>query len=123
MKKVGTLQKNIIEKLDLNFDENSEIFLGDSNINHMKESHPEDFLKYGSYLERILATPDYIGKNPNDESIEYVKTFLIDEQEYVKVAVRVSKGNKLFARSLYVLNNKRVENFIKKGTLIKVEIE
>lgn len=123
MKKVGTLQKNIIEKLDLNFDENSEIFLGDSNINHMKESHPEDFFKYGSYLERILATPDYIGKNPNDESIEYVKTFLIDEQEYIKVAVRVSKGNKLFARSLYVLNNKRVENFIKKGTLIKVEIE
>lgn len=123
MKKVGSLQKNIITKLNLNFDENSEIFLGDSNINHMKESHPEDFLKYGDYLEEILATPDYVGKNPKDQSIEYVKIFLINEQEYVKVAVRVSKSNKLFARSLYVLNNKRVENFIEKGTLIKVEIK
>ncbi|MGL5057445.1 MAG: PBECR2 nuclease fold domain-containing protein [Fusobacteriaceae bacterium] len=123
MKKVGILEKNIIEKLDLNLEENSEIFLGDSNINHMKESHPEDFLKYGNYLEEILATPDYIGKNPKDESIEYIKIFLIGEQEYVKVAVRVSNSNKLFARSLYVLNNKRVENFIEKGTLIKVKIE
>lgn len=39
------------------------------------------------------------------------------DHEHVKVAVRVSNNGLYFARSLYVLNEKRVENFIQKGTL------
>ena len=84
----------------------------------MQTSHPGDFAKYGSKLKNILAQPDYVGQNPSDGSIEYVKEFLIDG-EFVKVAVRLSHSGRYFARSLYILNNKRVQNFISKGTLKK----
>ena len=66
----------------------------------------------------ILATPDYVGQNPTDGSIEYVKEFLL-AGEYVKVAVRLSQSDRYYARSLYVLNNNRVRNYIAKGTLKK----
>ena len=94
------------------------IFLGDSNIAHMQSSHPADFAKYGNQLSAILSSPDYVAINQKDDSIEYVKEFLIDN-EYVKVAVRVSSSGHYYARSLYVLNNNRVKNFIAKGTLKK----
>ena len=84
----------------------------------MQASHPGAFAKYGSQMTSILAAPDYVGQNPSDGSIEYVKEFLTDG-EYVKVAVRLSGSNRYFARSLYILNNSRVRNFIAKGTLKK----
>ena len=55
----------------------------------MKKSHPADFAKYGADLETILAVPDYVGQNPTDGSIEYVKEYVING-EYVKVAVRIA---------------------------------
>ena len=86
----------------------------------MKARHWEDYQKYGSCIPEILRLPDYIGRNPADDSIEYVKEFKIDS-EYVKVAVKVASSGKYYARSLYVLNHNRVHNFIKKGTLKRVE--
>ena len=68
----------------------------------------------------IIANPDYVGINSKDNSIEYVKEYIVDN-EYVKVAVRISSGNRLYARSVYVLNRRRVQNFIKKGTLKKLQ--
>lgn len=116
---VGKIDKKIIILLNLSIDENTPIYLGDSNIKHMEKSHPADYKKYGMDIPEILATPDYIGLNPNDQSIEYVKEYRIDN-EYVKVAVRVSKQGNYYARSIYALNNRRVHNFIAKKTLLKV---
>ena len=48
-----------------------------------------------------------------------MKEFKIDD-EFVKVAVRLSGGGALYARSLYILKPNRVKNFIAKGTLKKV---
>lgn len=84
-----------------------------TNISHVESSQPSDYAKYKDQIQNILAYPDYVGQNPNDNSIEYVKNFIIDN-EYVKVAVRLSSGKKYYARSLYILNRRRVENFIKK---------
>lgn len=98
--------------------EDRTIYLGPSNIAHMQSSHPADFTKYGSELINILAFPDYVGQNPTDGSIEYVKEFLT-EGEYVKVAVRLARTDRFYARSLYVLNDKRVKKYIAKGTLKK----
>jgi len=96
------------------------IYFGQTNLNHMRTSHPEDFEKYGADLKNILACPDYVGQNPTDGSIEYVKEFLTDG-EYVKVAVRLAQTDRYYARSLYILNNSRVQNFIDKGTLKKLD--
>ena len=96
------------------------IYISQTNIEHMKTSHPRDYEKYKCEIDKILSAPDYIGLNKKDGSIEYVKEFNI-EDEFVKVAVRVSKGNRFYARSLYVLNKRRVLNFISKGTLIPLD--
>jgi hypothetical protein len=82
----------------------------------MKKSHPADFAKYGADLETILAAPDYVGQNPTDGSIEYVKEYVING-EYVKVAVRIAGSGRYYARSLYILNSNRVRNYIAKNTL------
>lgn len=119
MKQVGKLEKRIIDLLGLNMAVDSPILLGESNIQHMKSSHPDDYLKYGAKIPEILSSPDYARVNPKDGSIEYVKEYRIDG-EFVKVAVRISGGGKLYARSLYVLNKNRVQDFIKKGTLKKI---
>ena len=115
---VGTISPRVAELLSLNGLANGTIYLGETNIAHMQACHPTDYEKYGASIALILKEPDYVGKNEKDGSIEYVKEFLVDH-EYVKVAVRVSLSGRLFARSLYVLNRKRVENFIAKGTLKK----
>lgn len=116
---VGRLSAKVIELLSLQLQENQPIYIGDSNVSHMKSRHPADYAKYGQYIPDILSNPDYVGENPTDGSIEYVKEFQIGN-EFVKVAVRLSGSGALYARSLYVLNHNRVVNFIQKGTLKKV---
>ena len=85
----------------------------------MRNHHPEAYSSNSQYIPAILSAPDYVGENPTDGSIEYVKDFQING-EFVKVAVRLSGGGALYARSLYVLNHNRVINFIQKGTLKRV---
>jgi hypothetical protein len=55
----------------------------------MKKSHPADYERYGDRINIIIDSPDYVGINPKDSSIEYVKEFVVDG-EHVKVAVRVT---------------------------------
>ena len=118
MLQVGIVAPHIANLLGLQHLAGKPIFLGPTNIQHMQSSHPLDYAKYGIELTNILASPDYVASNPKDGSMEYVKEFLVN-QEYVKVAVRISAGGNLYARSLYVLNNNRVKNFIAKGMLKK----
>ncbi len=117
---IGIITQNIIDILGItDIKPNTPILLGDTNIQHMKASHPKDYQKYSSHITNILSSPDYVGINKKDNSIEYVKEFKVDN-EFVKVAVRISLNGKVFARSVYVLNKNRVYNFISKGTLKKV---
>lgn len=118
IQKVGIVTKEVEHLLGICVSGDRTIYLGDTNRSHMRDSHPEAFEKYGKELHHILAAPDYVGQNPSDGSIEYVKEFLCDG-EYVKVAVRLAKSTRFYARSLYVLNPSRVRNYIKKGTLKK----
>ena len=67
-----------------------------------------------------IGSPDYIGVNQKDDSVEFVKEYFV-AGDFVKVAVRVSAKNNYYARSLYILNPNRVKNFIAKGTLVKLD--
>ncbi len=117
---IGHFPQQIINLLHLDVAAGTPIYISETNIAHMKSSHPDDFAKYGCDLKNIISTPDYVGKNVKDNSIEFTKEYCIDG-EYVKVAVRVTSHNIYYARSLYVLSRKRTENFIKKGTLKKLD--
>lgn len=119
MKKIGEISESVVRATGISVVVGTPIFIGESNEKHMLKKHADDYIKYGCHITDIIAKPDYIGVNSKDNSIEYVKEFSID-QEFVKVAVRVSTQGKFFARSLYVLNRNRVNNFIAKGTLKKI---
>lgn len=119
MAKIGEFTEKIINTLGLSISPGTPIFFGDTNKTHMKKRHPQAYTKYGKDINKIITNPDYVGVNTKDSSIEFVKDFKINN-EYVKVAVRVSTKGTYFARTIYVLNNNRVHNFIKKGTLKKL---
>jgi len=89
------------------------ILIGESNIDHIIDRHPEDYQRYGQHLEIIIALPDYLGSNPNDGSIRYVKEF----DKYVHVGVRVTVKGNYFARSLYVITDTKLQNYVKQGHL------
>lgn len=56
----------------------------------MQSRHSEDYERYGEYIPEILSSPDYVGLNAADGSIEYIKEFRIDNT-FVKVAIRVTQ--------------------------------
>jgi hypothetical protein len=73
---VGKLSARVVSLLGSSMNAGQPIYLGPSNIAHMQSRHPGDYAKYGQYIPQILAQPDYVGENPKDGSIEYVKDFL-----------------------------------------------
>lgn len=119
-KKIGEFTENVTKLLGLNIPVGTPVYIADSNIEHMKSSHPDAFSKYGAHLASIIAAPDYVGKNKKDNSIEFIKEYNVN-RDFVKVAVRISLQNTYYARSMYILNPSRVRNFISKGTLKKLD--
>ena len=113
---IGEISEAVISTLGLSIEPGTPIYIGQSNIDHMISRHPEDYARYGSHIRGIIGEPDYVGINPGDGSIEYTKDFKQDN-DYVKVAVRVSRSGKYFARSLFVRNRAKVDGFIANGTL------
>jgi hypothetical protein len=114
--KIGEISQTVIEALKIDITPGTSILIGDTNIAHMKLKHGADYDKYGDQIHEIITDPDYVGINPSDTSLEFVKKIGTDE-DYVKVAVRISSQGKHFARSLYVLNTNRTQDFIAKGAL------
>lgn len=117
---IGKISNKVIETLNIKEPIDCNVYLGESNIQHMQSKHPADYSMYGDQINLILSDPDFVGINPADDSIEYVKEFSVNN-DFVKVAVRISAGSqRYYARSIYVLNPSRVHNFIRKGTLKKL---
>ena len=90
-KKIGSFSKNVIELLQLDIAAGTPIYIGSSNVEHIKSRHPYEYEKYFSHISNIISAPSYVGKNPSDESITFVKFFQTGG-EYVRVAVRVTKN-------------------------------
>ena len=81
---IGTLTQTVIDEFNLNLKEGQPIFIGESNLNHMKSEHPEDFEKYGDKISEIINSPDYIAKHHNkkNSAIEYIKAY---KKEHIKI--------------------------------------
>lgn len=117
--KVGKIDQFVISTFNLQFTPNTPIFLGQSNLAHIQTEHPTDFAKYGNKISEILSDPDYIAKHPKKNSVEYIKKYYDHtKQDYVLVAVRASTSGVLYVRSLFVMNNNKVQKYQNKGALI-----
>lgn len=117
-KQIGKVTKKIINILKLDYKEELPIFIGEANLKHMKEEHPEDFKKYGANIEDIIKNPTYLARNEKKKSIEFIKEYKIDN-EYVLVAVRVSSKNVHFARTMYIMADEKVRKYFEHNYFYK----
>lgn len=111
-RRVGVVEQRVIDVFGLSFAAGTPIFLGQSNEEHMRSEHPDDYAKYFGKLDEILAFPDFLAKHPKNDSIEYIKVF---EPDHVLVAVRVSNSGALYARTLFVMNAEKVKMYQSQG--------
>lgn len=113
---VGFLKQEIIDNLKLNVTTNTPIYLGDININHIKNRHPYEYEYYFKYIENIIKAPDYYGMNPKDGNIMLVKIFETNDNK-VRIGIKLTNDGKLYMKTLHVLNSFNFERFLEKGTL------
>lgn len=118
---IGYISQDIIDLLELDVAAGTPIYIGESNIEHIKNRHPYEYQKYYPYIKEIISSPDFVGKNPSDGSISYVKIFQLDK-EYIRVAVRVTSSGTPYAKSLHLLSTCNAERYIERGTLKKLDM-
>jgi len=110
--KIGSIASDVVSILGIDTTNiNKPILLGDSNITHIKNRHPEDFDDFGDKIEEILSNPTYIGIHPKQGSLEYIKEFKL-EDSIVLCAVRLSKKGTYFVRSLYTITQEKLDSYI-----------
>lgn len=113
-KEIGKLNWRVIKLLNLKYKNELPIFLGVSNIEHMKRKHFKDYDKYGQDIQEIIENPTYVAKNPKQDSIEYIKQYEIDN-EFILVAVRITNKGTLFARTLFKMTDRKKNIYLNKG--------
>ncbi len=113
-KQIGKVNYKVIQLLSLNYTKEIPIILGDTNIEHMKKQHKEDYEKYGQDISNIVNNPTYVARNPNQDSIEYIKEYKIDN-EFVLVAVRITNKGTMFARTLFTMTERKKNIYLKNG--------
>lgn len=121
MKIIGFITQQIIDILNLDITPNTPIYLGETNVEHIKNRHPYEYEKYFGDIENIISSPDYVGLNPKDNSLLYVKLFEVNG-EFIRVAIKISSSGKCFAKTLHLLSTCNAERYIEKGTLKRLDI-
>ena len=119
--KIGNFTKKIIDLLNLDIPENTEIYIGNQNREHMEKKHSHDYYYYHHLLPNIIENPDYVGIEPKNNSIEYIKEVSIDPNVIIKIAIRVSSNGKYFVRTMYNISDHKIQSALNKGYLFKVE--
>lgn len=117
-RRIGKVTKKVCDILKLNYNEEKTIFIGETNINHIKQEHPIDYKKYGEEIKDILANPTYLARNEKKKSIEYIKRYKVNN-DYVLVVVRVSSNDIHFVRTMYVMSDDKVERYKKNNYFYK----
>lgn len=121
MKPIAYISQMVIDILELELAPNTPVFIGETNLEHIKNRHPYEYERYLPDIGLIISSPDYVGLNPKDASILFVKLYEVNG-EYVRVAVRITSGGKCYAKTLHLLSTCNAERYIEKGTLKKLDI-
>ncbi len=117
---IGEFSSNVIQLLDLDIPIGTPIYIGKSNIAHIKSRHPYEYEKYFGDIEEIINTPDYIGKNPHDSSVLFIRLYEVCG-EYIRVAVKVNPYGTCYVKTLHLLSTCNAKRYIEKGTLKKLD--
>lgn len=119
IEKLGIVGKEIVDKFNLSISPDTPIFIGLSNRIHMENSHREIYLKYSECMSEVICSPDYVGINPHDDSLEYYKDY-DGNIIHIKLAARPTKSGVFFARSMYDINDVSLQSYLSKGRIKSV---
>lgn len=119
MQKIGSFSQAVIDVLELEIQAGTPIYIGESNEEHIKSRHPEEYELYYPKIGDIIANPDYVGKNQKNDSIDFVKLFEL-HGNYVQVSVRVTASGKSYVKTMFLLMTFKAERYIRNGTLKQI---
>ncbi len=120
MEPIAFIRKEVIDLLELDILPDTPVYIGELNIDHIKNRHPYEYEKYLPDIGLIINSPDYVGVNPKDASILFVKLYKV-QGEYIRVAVRITASGRCYAKTLHLLSTCNAERYIEKGTLKKLD--
>ena len=118
MKRVGAFSPEVIKLLGLPIAPGTPIFIGQTNIDHMKQNHPADFDKYFVYLENILSSPDWVIPDPEGGGIQFVKQI----GTRIIVAVRASGSGAFYARTVFSMIRPKIEKYTARGLFSRYRV-
>lgn len=109
----GYIKQEAIDILGIDFPAD-EVKINPGAIKHIKNAHPEDFIKYFQHIPDIIENPDYVGIHPKEpNSIELVKVIGKD----VLVAIKLDSKGCLYVSSMYELTPQKVPKRLSSGRL------
>ena len=114
IEKLGVVGEIIVNSFNLQISPDTPIYIGLSNRIHMENAHREIYLAYADCMQEIIASPDYVGVNPHDDSLEYYKKYG-DVTLNIKLAVRPTGKGVYFAKTLYDINEHSLNSYLSKG--------
>jgi hypothetical protein len=113
--KIGKLSKEVISLLKLNRSECDIILWEDRFIyieKHIQDFESEEaFENHISCIPDIIENPDYVGRHPKDNSIQYIKRI----NELMLVAVRIKDKGNLSFRSAYPITEAQLDDYLMYG--------
>lgn len=110
------MTSKVIKAFDLDYKPGEDITLSAQRKKHM-EKHRQEFSDFDAIYERIpeiIAHPEYIGCHPNGLSLKYIKR--IDGN----VLVAVTLCDKLNVRTMFVIKDSKLKNYLNAGRAKKM---
>ena len=123
MKRIlGQINNEIIEQWELYEHKNKKIVMYPEAKAHSKDRHINDYPSIEDYyivmdsLEKIIQNPDYVFYDKSKKGLEFYKKI----KSNILVADRVDDGKELKVKSVYPVENTKIENRKKKEEQTKL---
>ena len=123
MKKIlGEVSNEVVEKWQLYEYKNKKIVMYPEAKEHSKDRHINDYKSVDDYyyvmdsLEEIINNPDYVFYDKSKAGLEYYKNI----RGNILVAIRVVPGKELKVRSVYPVEQEKINNRRKKEMDMKM---
>lgn len=119
--KVGSISQETIDLINKELKLNigvvpSEIKIGPTNIEHIRNNHEEVYDNHLDKIPDIIANADYIAIHPSGKSIEYIK----ECEPNLLVAVRIKNTGPLWVKSCFIIEDFKLQQYIDSKTTIKL---
>lgn len=115
-KKIGVVGEQIVKSFNLPISPDTPIYIGLNNRIHMENNHGEIYRQYSDRITEIIESPDYVGLNPHDQSLEYYKDYG-EITIHIKLAVRPTKNGVYYAKTMYDINEHSLKSYLKSGRI------